>query len=482
MKNYKKQTMYIAIGIIFIILIIVISPRQMQNDTFWSIKVGESLVKEGVGATDNFSIHEGLSYVAHHFLTDILIFYIYSFAGFEGLYIFEVILALIMAGLLYFLNKEVSNNKALSAIMLFLQMFIMRMYISVRAQMISFILFILEILLLEKYMKTKKKRYVIGLAVIPILLANFHMGTVPFYFVILGVYIVSLVKIKIPLLGYTQLTDKFRIKQLLMVGVIGIATIFINPYFIDGVIYPFKTFGNEFINSTIQEFQALSVSFDGGYSLLYIAIIIFVLIFNKKSIKTRDFLLIFGTLFMAFTAIRYMSLFVICSAVILRYFNEGDKLLIISKEEFKAIKGTLLIMFILITITLLSGYMLNKEAKYVPDDRNPVKAVKFLKQTLSEEDRVFNHYNWGAYLMLNNIKVYMDSRCDLYTKEYSKTDIADDYNKLMGCDKDYKEIIQKYDINIFVIPVDASLATLLEENDEFEKIYTDELAVVYKQI
>lgn len=475
----KNKIISALVIILFIVFIIVISPRTMQNDTFWSIKVGEKIVKEGIFGLDTFSIHEGLYYIAHHFLTDVLIYFVYCLGGFQALYILEVILALILAGVLYLLNKEINNNKFVALIMLFIQMAIMSSFIAVRAQMISFILFGIEMLLLEKFMKSNKNTYIVGLSIIPIVLANFHMGTVPFYFVILGVYFISLIKLNIPFMQSIEKTDKARLKQLFFVGLIGLVTIFVNPYFIDGVIYPFKTFGNEFINSTIQEFSALSIASADGWYLVYIAIIMGVLLFRKTKLLTRDFLLLFGTLFMAFTAIRYVSIFVICSAVALRYVVHIVTDINLKSEDIKSIKGTLVILMLLMTLTLLAGYMTNKEKPYIPDTLYPVQALEFVKEGITEDARIFNYYNWGSYLMLNNIKVYVDSRIDLYTKEYSGTDIADDYNKLMKCDKDYMEIIEKYDLNTFIIPADSSLATLLEENVEFKKVYGDEVAVIY---
>lgn len=477
--NIILKTLTIIIAILFILAI---SPVEMQNDTFWSIKVGEKLVNEGIFGIDNFSIHEDLYYVAHHFLTDILIYVIHSFSGFLGLYILEVSLALILALVLYMLNKEICGSKFKSLMLLVLQMLIMSMYISVRAQMISFILFALELLLLEKFMKESKKRYIVYLSIIPILLANFHMGAVPFFFVILGVYIISLFKIKCSILGYTKSTDKERLKKLVLVFLIGLITIFINPYFIDGVIYPFKTFGNEFINSTIQEFQALSISFDGGWSLAYIAVIILILVFSRTKIKTSDFLLIFGTLFMAFVAIRYISMFAICSAVVLRYVEGVIKQFNLEIETKKALKVTCLIVSAFLVLALsVNNIIVNDSNKYIPEEVYPVKAVEYIKDKITSEDRIFNYYSWGSYLMLNDIKVYMDSRCDLYTKEYNNVEIAEDYNKLALGEKDYKAVIQKYNLNMFVIPQDLTLSTLLTENEGFELIYSDDTAVIYKQ-
>ena len=480
MVKYKKQIYFVSVVIVFLIYILTICPRTMQNDTFWSIKVGEKIANEGIFGLDNFSMHDDLYYVAHHFLTDILIYLVHGLAGFTGLYALEVILAFIMAGLLYLLNKEISDNNFISLIMLFLQLIVMSMYIAVRAQMISFILFELELIFLERYIKNIKKRYIAGLSIIPILLANFHMGAVPFYFVILGTYMLSLIKFKIPFLQYTEETDKVRIKQLMLVMIIGGITIFINPYFIDGVMYPFKTFGNEFINSTIAEFQTLSISFYHGIAIFYIAIIIFILIVSKTKIKTKDFLLLFGTLFMAFMANRYVSLFIICSSVSLIYLKIALKDLRLKSEDLKAIKVTCTVIIAILVLSKKCVY--KNQSEYVPENIYPVKAVEYIKDKIGSSDRIFNYYTWGSYLMLNNIQVYIDSRCDLYTEEYNGKEIATDYNKLINCDNDYIEIIEKYNINMFIIQSKTPLETLLRENEKFQMIYRDDIAVIYKEI
>ena len=81
--------------------------------------------------------------------------------------------------------------------------------------------------------------------------------------------------------------------------------------------------------------------------------------------------------------------------------------------------------------------------------------------------------------MLNDIKVYIDSRCDLYTEEYSNVTIATDYKKIIECDKEWKDILKEYNINTFLIEVDTSLDTLLSESSEFNEVYRDDTAVIY---
>ena len=229
-KNRLKVTFSIIAVLVFIIFVVTLCSKAMQNDTFWSIKVGERLVRDGIFGTDYFSIHDNLNYIAHHFLTDVVIYLVYNVSGFTGLYALEIFLACIMAGLLLYLNNLISKNRITAVILFILQMIILSGYIAVRAQMISFILFILEIIFLEKYKKSQNSRYVVYLSVIPVLLANFHMGVVPFYFIILGVYGISCIKFNFWCFETVEKTDKKALLTLIMVGVIGLVTIFLNPY------------------------------------------------------------------------------------------------------------------------------------------------------------------------------------------------------------------------------------------------------------
>ena len=344
----KKLFIYIISILLLILLIISICPKSMQNDTFWSIKVGERLLNEGIFGLDTFSIHDNLYYIAQHFITDILIYIIYSFMGFKGLYLLEILLTTVITGLLYILNKEVSKNKIIAYFMTVAQIVLLRGFIAVRAQMISYILLIIELILLEKYRKNDKNKYIVGLAVIPIIIANFHMGVYPLFFVFLVVNIIGYFKIKFLCFETVEKSDKKRIKKLLLVLIIGIISSFINPYFIDGVLYPFKTFGNEFINTTIQEFKPYSVGFDGSIGLIYIGLITFIFIINKdKKIKVDDALLLAGTCFMSFSAIRYLCYYIICSYVSLKYLTSIINI-INSRQYAKEDKKSIIYMFYIV--------------------------------------------------------------------------------------------------------------------------------------
>ena len=91
-KNVKlnKQTKIafeILAIICLILLAIAITPKVFQNDTFYTIKIGQSIRQNGIDYKDHYSWHKDLKYLYPHWLYDVITSYIYDYCGgFQGLY------------------------------------------------------------------------------------------------------------------------------------------------------------------------------------------------------------------------------------------------------------------------------------------------------------------------------------------------------------------------------------------------------------
>jgi hypothetical protein len=98
MKKLKKVLSYIIIACLIIINIIFCIRKQLQNDTFYSIRVGKILVNEGIHALDidTISWHKNLKYCNPHWLSDIIIYLSYSLGNFDGVFILIVVESLIL--------------------------------------------------------------------------------------------------------------------------------------------------------------------------------------------------------------------------------------------------------------------------------------------------------------------------------------------------------------------------------------------------
>ena len=74
----KKIRKFDVLAIILIIIMSIgIASKTFQNDTFYIIKVGELIVKNGIDMIDHFSIHN-IMYPYEHFLYNIFVYYIYN--------------------------------------------------------------------------------------------------------------------------------------------------------------------------------------------------------------------------------------------------------------------------------------------------------------------------------------------------------------------------------------------------------------------
>lgn len=475
-----------------LLYIICISRISLQNDTLFDIKMGEEYLKKGVVLEDTFSIHQGLKYVSHHFVVNIITYIVYNNFNFIGLYILEIILATILAVLFFIANRKFLKTKVLAYFFVYLQMFLMIPFISVRAQMYSYILILLEIIFIENLLKSDTKRkkiiYLILLSLIPLALINFHAGMIYFYFIIILVYSLNYFKIKFLKIEFDE-TIKSKLKIFIIPFVLGMGLIFLNPFGVELITYAIKTLGNDFINKNISEFAPLNITLGNMGVIAYIVFFVcfFALILTKKQIKLHHFCMFIGTIFMALLANRHFSIFIVTSSLILPYIE--DVLFSIREnmqkgivEEGKKVLDIVIIVFGVCCISYCSIIELkNKEYEFLPDNVYANKAIKYIKENIGDDKRIFNEYFYGTSLMFNNIKCFIDSRCDLYTEEYNKgITVANDYIDAVNCDENFNEIMKKYNIEYVFIKKETPLAKNILELSRYKLIYEDELVYIIK--
>ena len=113
----KKNT-GIKFTIIAIVLIAVfcvaLTPITLQNDTYYTIKIGEHILQNGIDMQDPFSWHQDLSYTYPHWGYDVITYLIYNMFGLTGIYIATCILSVILGISIYFVNTRLTKNKIIS--------------------------------------------------------------------------------------------------------------------------------------------------------------------------------------------------------------------------------------------------------------------------------------------------------------------------------------------------------------------------------
>lgn len=475
-KNKKIKFNILAICLI-ILLAFAISPVTMQNDTYYTIKIGEEIIQNGIDMQDHFSWHENLPYTYPHWLYDVMIYLIYSFSGFAGIYISTVILASILGVLVYYINNKLSKNNFISLIVTLLVLYLLKDFIAARAQLVTFILFTLTIFFIEMFINTKKKRYLIPLVIIPILIANLHVAVWPFYFILFLPYIAEwmacfmielniIVRIKILIVKLKeQLTNKaekitmlnekkenllrklnedkinlqerrekpYRIKIDKNKAIKWIIIIFIITIF-TGLLTPLRDVPYTYLAKTMEGNTTENISehlplvlINNKNIMILITMFLAILIFTNTKIKLRDLFMLVGLVLLSFMSRRQTSMLILIGnfifvKLVVQMINKYDNKTYKKIQKFMTgILGQAISVILILCISLL---MLKPKMndKFVDENSYPVKACDFILENLDVNNiKLYNEYNYGSYLIYRGIPVFIDSRADLYSPEFNGT-------------------------------------------------------------
>lgn len=532
LKNRKINSaiVFTIMAIIAISIIsIALTPVTLQNDTFYTIKIGEHISKYGIDMQDPFSWHENLGYTYPHWGYDLITYYIYSAFGMTGIYVATCILSAILGITIYIVNTKLVKNRVLSFLITIGAMYVIRGYIAARAQLVTFILFALTILFIEKFLETKKKRYAVALIIIPIIIANIHLAVFPFYFILylpyIAEYIIAIlgeiviyrklkiqkIKLKIKRLSkdnknqekaeklkedlnkLNEKVDKIKIKRsknlqnpykikltkndnvkwLILIMVICIFTGLLTPLGDTPYTYLFKTLqGNTTQN--INEHLPMTL-IDESEACCCLILFLAPLIFTKVKIRLSDLFMIGGLCFLMLSSRRQITMFVIVGSVIL---NRLITQLIVIYNDEKYIENmekraaSIIGVLIISILTLCLTYYFAKDKvddKYIDESSYPVQACDYILKNIDlGKARFYNEYNYGSYMLFRGIPVFIDSRADLYAPEFSgkSDDIFMDFIETSGIAKFYEDIFKKYDITHVITYENSKMNMIIEKTKD----------------
>ena len=549
MQKIIKKEIYFNIFAIILICIFCfsITPVVFQNDTFYTIKIGELISQNGIDMQDHFSWHLKLPYTYPHWLYDLIIYQVYNFFGFMGIYISTIVLSCILGIEIFLINKKISKNKELSFIVGLFVMYLLKDYITARAQLVTFILFIFEIYLIEQFIEKNKKRYLAFLIVIPILIANLHVAVWPFYFVLFIPYIaeyfiyyiikfnlINLIKIefkkvqkkfakretkenlqnkiemlldnrkeklnnlkqRLKTLNKVKIEENKSVKWIIVITISTLITGFFTPLKEVPYTYLIKTMqGNT--TQYINEHLPLTL-IENKEILIVFSLFLIVLVLLNSKIKLRDLFMIAGLGLLSFMSERQTSMFIIISSPIfiklindilnkynLKIYNFFNK--IINKYYGK--------IFVLIIVVILAIININqkKNDKFIDETSYPVECANYIKENCKLDNmKIFNDYNYGSYLILKEIPVFIDSRADLYTPEfngkknekgeYEGRDIFSDFLDISSISSYYENKFEEYKITHVLTETNSKLNMLLCRDNNYELLYKDDYFIFYKRL
>lgn len=529
-KEININVNFTIVAIILIaIFCISITPVTFQNDTYYTIKIGELIKNNGIDMMDHFSWHENLSYTYPHWLYDLCTYLAYSISGFQSIYILTCILSVILGISIFLVNSKLTKNKSISFIVTVGALYVLQNYVAARAQLVTFILFIWEIFFIEKFIENRKIGYGIGLIIISILIANLHVAVWPFFFVLFLPYIAEylmavvsdfiiykkfktlilkrkikkadkkkidsekLEKLKAELNTLEAKTSKVKIKRkeenrnpykiifrkkdnvkfLIIIMIICAFTGLLTPIGDTPYTYLYKTMQG---NTTQSISEHLPMTIINNTSAMCIVIIFLaVLIFTKTKIRLSDLFMISGLCYLMLSTRRQLSMLVLIGSIVLtrliidlikRYTKNG------LEELEKTFQNIAVVIALCVLMAIWSYYYIKPkfDDKYVNSNSYPVAACDYILENIDLENaRFYNEYNYGSYMLFRGIPVFIDSRADLYAPEFSgnkEEDIFSDFINTSGISKFYEDTFEKYDITHVIISKKSKTNMIITKTED----------------
>ncbi len=511
-----------------------ISPVTLQNDTFYTIKIGEHILQNGIDMKDPFSWHENLQYTYPHWLYDVVIYLVYSIGGQVGIYISTIVLSITLGLTMYLVNTKLTKNKLTSFILTIAGMYLLRNYIAARAQLVTFTLFILTVYFIEMFLETKKKRYAVGLIIIPIIIANVHLAVFPFYFVLYIPYIaeymiyilsnteIILVTAKIDRLNkkilkttneeeIQKIKDEINkleqknektikkkekidanpykikirgndnVKALIIIMIICLFTGLLTPLGTTPYTYLIKTMQGTTTHN-ISEHLPLTLV-DNLEFMCALVLFIAILTFTDTKIRLSDLFMLGGLILLTFYTRRQFSMFTLVCVIILnrlinamldKYDPEGCKKAI---KKMTTITGMIVTICLVLTISIIK-YKPKMKNHFIDEKSYPVEAATYILDNLDINNiKLYNEYNYGSYLIFRGIPVFIDSRADLYAPEFNPgVEVFNDYMNLSGMNIDnVEEKLDEYGITHMLMYKKSKLRRFVEQNTEkYNLLYEDD--------
>ena len=537
----KRNAVFNTLAIVCIIMFcIAISPVTMQNDTYYTVKIGEDILNYGIDGEDHYSWHEDLAYEYPHWLYDVIMNFIYKIGGWEGIYISTLVLASILGLVMYFTNVKMCKNHIIPFVLTIGALYLMKSYIAARAQLVTFILFSLTVFFIERFLKNRKMGYAIGLILISLLIANLHVAVWPFYFVLFMpaiveylicvildldlilrirklIYIVkrkifknkpdklNILEEKIKKVDNQIATTrelraenrrhpykikikrnknvKFLILVMLIAALMGVCTPLGNtPY----TYLPKTMNGNTTQN--INEHLPLTLIKQKDV-LITVAVVIAILMLTDIKIRLKDLLMFGGLVVLMLMSRRQISIFALIGLTIacriLVAFCMRYKCMDDLKRLFKEMtsKYGIIITICIFIIISVKIYKPKMDDSFVDESSYPVQACDYILEKIDLENaRFYNEYNYGSYMLFRGIPVFIDSRADLYTPEFNPgCTVFDDFLNISNIGTYYENKFEEYDITHVICYKNAKLNMFLSRNYEYKELYSDEKFVVYER-
>src|SRR6202050_3831480 len=465
------------LAVVFLGLFTLAARNVTDPDVWWHLKTGEYIAAhKSVPHTDPFSFtRAGEPWVAHEWLTDLLLYKLLRTPGFGGLI---VVFAAILCAAFFLLHLRCGADVYIAGVAVFYAAWATEPVWGVRPQVISLLFTSLWLLILERCERNPKLLW--WTLPLTLLWVNLHAGFA------LGLALSALFlvgELLEHMLGRSQLSGP-RLRAAAVILLLDLLIVPLNPNGVRMFTYPIETLRSAAMQNYLTEWASPNFHHAEYWPFLLIVLCTFaILSWSRRQVRARDVFLLLVSLYAGLCSIRMMPLFVLMAGpLVCQRFEDWPT----SHDEPVRAPKVLALLFnaaIVLAIAAFTGFHTADVIRRQPQSEMqgfPARAVAFL-QTRPPSGLIFNHYDWGGYLIWKlypSTRVFIDGRADLYGSELHGAKLLDEFADTYQFKDDWQQTLQQWRIGTVLIPAGSALATGLQRSGGWKVAYEDSQAIV----
>jgi hypothetical protein len=472
-------------GLLLFGLLAMTARTATDPDLWWHLRTGQWIVENAqVPHVDPFSFtRAGDAWVSHEWLSEIIFYGIWRWAGWGGLIVFSSLVTTAGFMLLY---SRCPGSPPWAAVATVLGAVAAAPAWGVRPQMFTFLFTSAFLWLMER--GEERPRSLLWVPVIFLPWLNLHAGFA------LGL---ALLMACIAGLGWEVATGETRwtearghFLRLLLTLFACLSLVLLNPNGAKLYRYPLDVVRSAEMKSLIVEW--FSPDFHLGryaaFLLIFLALPL-VLAGSRSKPKSRILFPLAGTLLGALDAVRHIPIFVlvaipvICAAMPTAT-HRG------AVSEFGSARPRIRLAFGIAVVLLMAGFaatrwtLLARTQAQAEAELFPHSAVEFLRCHPAPE-RLFSYYDWGGYAIWKlypQYRVFVDGRADLYGTDSHGKDQLRDFQTEMQLKPGWQTILDDWRIQTVLLPTPSALAQALSLQAGWRPMYRDSKAILFQRV
>jgi hypothetical protein len=460
------------LAVLFLGLFALTARNVTDPDVWWHLKTGRYIAEHrSVPHTDPFSYtRAGAPWVAHEWLTDLLLYQLLRTTGFGGLII---VFAVVLCAAFFLLYLRCGPDPYVAGVAMLYAAWATEPVWGVRPQVLSLLLTSLWLLILERSERNRKILW--WTLPLTLLWVNLHAGFA------LGLALSALFlagELVERVLGSSpQSASRLRIAALVLL--LDLLIVPLNPNGLRMFSYPIETLQSTAMQNYITEWASPNFHHAEYWPFLLVVMGTFATLgWSRREVRPRDLLLLLVSLYSGLYSIRMMPLFVLIAVpLICRRLTDRPTSQSQPVRRPSAFAPWLngAIMAAMVVFAGVHAAQVIKRQPQAEMQSFPARAVAFL-QTHPPSGPIFNHYDWGGYLVWKlypATRVFIDGRADLYG-ERLLNQFADTY-QFKGA---WQQTLQQWNIDTVLVPASSALGTGLRSSPGWRVAYEDSQAVV----